>query len=435
MSFSAGDWSNGLFYNSDDEPGGKDSLSNYYPEGTIYFYGFPAGENSNFYNLVPPWKEELVAARPLICAGDNLRVVTFPTTLDQEIWQLMTEYLQVPLIDKKRILPFPTEVTSDLVTEKRNNAVRSSLLEMIKDDKFVMAQPYINGGLKDRYLIDPELSISLNDKINRSLYISNKYLPEQYQIFPNGQEFAEDKTIPPLPCVVKVSSSSAGDGVRMCFTKEEFEKAKKEFADLKVKIFSEKYIESVLNLGIQFGITPDGGKIEIIGNNEQFIDAQGSYIGGVISPGKKIPALEKIYKVLLEEILPKVYKLGWFGVGGIDVLVDKKGGIFFIDPNFRMTAATSYIFLNKNGQIPFSLISFGGEFKGSKDDFIKKIVPLAKENSSNQILKVVALTKRPNSYGINAGIFFSNNKDLKKNAKKLIELGVEGATLDRIINS
>lgn len=419
----------------EDSPKRRHSMSDYYPKGTTYFYGFPVGENSNFFNLVPPWKEELVAARPMICAGDNLKVVVFSSTIDSEIWGLMTEHLQIPLINKARILPFPEEITSKLKGNKRNKAIRSALLKTLKKKKFVMAQPYQNEGLTDRYLIDPEVSIFLNDKVNLSTYINKKYLPKKYQYFLNGKEFAEDKTIPPLPCVVKVSSSSAGDGVKICFTKKQFEEAKVAFSRLKVKIINEEYIHSVLNLGIQFGMTKDGKKKEIIGFNEQFIDSKGGYLGGVISPNSKYPILPKIFKVLTKEILPKVHKLGWFGVGGIDVLIDKNGGMFFIDPNFRMTAATSYLFMNKNKEIPRPLISFMGKFRGSKKDFIEKIVPLAKEGSKNQMLKIVSLTKRSKSYGINAGIFFNDNKELKKNAKLLNELGVEGSTIDRILNA
>lgn len=409
------------------------SLSRYYPENTAYFYGFPAGENSNFFNAVCPWKEELVAARPLTCAGDNLKVVTFSASIDPEIWHLMTEILQIHLVNKDSVIPFPVEINADLYQEERNKAIRFSLLEMIKDEKFVMAQPYMNGGLNSRYLIPSEIAISMNDKIDRDLYIPEKYLPERYQFFENGAEFVKDQTIPPLPCVVKVSSSSAGDGVKICHTREDFEKAKKEFAHLSVKILTEKYIDSIYNLGLQFGISADGKLIEIIGHNEQLIDADGGYLGGLINPSNDIPVLEKIKRILYEEIFPNVQKLKWFGVGGIDILVDKRGNPYIIDPNFRMTAATTCLFAVKNGELKRPLVSFMGEFKGTHEDFLKKIVPIAR-NSDNALLKIIALTKRPNSYGMNAGILFDDYRNLQKTVCYLRDLGIEGGALDRIAN-
>lgn len=411
------------------------SLSRYYPKNVTYFYGFPAGENSNFFNLVSPWKEELVSARPLTCAGGNMKVITFSASVNPEIWQLMTEELRIPLIDRSRIITFPAEINAGLNEDERNKEIRSALMEMVKNETFVMAQPYMNEGLNSRYLIDSEVAISLNDKVNRPLYTPEKYLPEKYQLFASGAEFVQDQTTPPLPCVVKVSSSSAGDGVRICHTKEDFEKAKVDFAPLKVRILTEKFIKSIYNLGIQFGISQDGKKIEIIGYNEQLIDAEGGYLGGAIDPSKKIPVVDKINRILQEEILPNVQKLKWFGVGGIDILVDKKEDIFVIDPNFRMTASTSYLFASKNGALRRPLISFVGEFKGSREDFMKKIVPISKNNSENALLRIIALTKRSDSYGINGGILFDNYKNLKKAAKHLKDLGIEGGALDRIINS
>lgn len=418
----------------DDEPPSalEFSLSRYYPPGTVYFYGFPIGESSHFYNLVPPWKEELVAARPLVCAGNQMEVITFATSLDPDIWEIMTERLGISLLKKENVISFPPEINTEMEGDLRNKSLKETLFEMTVNRKLVMAQPFLHGEINTRYLIDSKIAISMNDKAKRFLYTPEKYLPAQYQNFANGQEFTENDDIPPLPCVVKVASSSAGDGVRICSTKDEFLKAKKDFASLKVRIITEEFIDSVYNFGVQFGIPYDDREIEIIGFNEQLIDKCGGYIGGMIDPNKKIPVLEKIYKVLLEEILPLVKKQNWFGVGGVDILVDKNNDIFLVDPNFRATAATSFLFLNKNKKISKSMVSFIGEFKGTKEDFIKKIVPIAKEDEKNSFLKVVALSKKADSFGINAGILFGDFKELKGVAQHLKELGIEGRALDRV---
>ena len=47
-------------------------LSDYFPTGTCYFYGYPAGEDESFFNKVPVEIEELVAARANCCAGSGL---------------------------------------------------------------------------------------------------------------------------------------------------------------------------------------------------------------------------------------------------------------------------------------------------------------------------------------------------------------------------
>jgi len=411
------------------------TLSDFYPENTIYFYGFPAGESLHFFNLVPLEKEEIVAARPFVCSGDKMQVVCYPSAVDHEVRELLTEHLHVSLLSSDKIITLPPDLHTIPDKKDRNLVMQKALLEITKNGKFIMAQPFIDEDLNSHYLIDSKITIAMNDKIKRSLWVPEKYLPESYQKFSCGKDFAADNTIPPLPCVVKVSSSSAGDGVRICFTKEEFEIAKKDFSKLKVKIMTEKFIHAVHNLGIQIGIPYDNGEPQIIGFSQQFVDAEGNYLGGVIDPSKKISIIEKITKILRNEILPNVRKLGWFGIGGIDILVDKDDNIYLIDPNFRMTAFTSFIFLNKNKQFNRSLISFMGDFEGSKDDFIKKVVPIAQNDNDDSLLKVVALTKRKNSFGINAGIFFNGQKDLYKTCNYLASLGLKGRTLEKILHS
>ena len=53
------------------------TLSTYFPAGTRFFYGYPAGEDSGFLNRVGPEIEELVAARPICCAGRDVFIVNF----------------------------------------------------------------------------------------------------------------------------------------------------------------------------------------------------------------------------------------------------------------------------------------------------------------------------------------------------------------------
>lgn len=421
-----------------DDRDSKDSngLSDYFPKDTVYFYGFPAGEHSGFYNQVPPWKEELVAARPLTYAGDHVKMVTFATSATQELLEIMRDHLHMPIIKAENILKFPKEITTDVVSDKRNAAITSALKNMLSAKNFVMAQPLLEKDLMDHYLIDPNLTVRLNDKINMGSYISRKYMPEVYAIFKNGQEFSRYNKNIPFPCVVKISSSSAGDGVRICKNKEDFEKVKQDFQHIRGNLIIEKFIESIKNLGVQFGISHDKSKpIEIIGYSEQLTTDQGEYLGGIISNKNNIKAKGKIYKMLKEEMLPLIRSLGWYGVGGIDVLIDKNDDIFFIDPNFRMVAVSSYVLLNKKKKTEKSLISFTGKFEGSKEDLLNKIIAIARNNDENQILEIIAMTKNKDFYGLNAGMFFSDPNELRKNAERLIKCGIKSNVLDKIVAS
>src|SRR3990167_6408732 len=83
------------------------NLSKYFPKGSIYFYSFPSGQDSNFFNTVPPWIEELVASRPLVCAGDNLKVLTFAASSSDEIRNFLEQDCGVRAFKKKRIITLP----------------------------------------------------------------------------------------------------------------------------------------------------------------------------------------------------------------------------------------------------------------------------------------------------------------------------------------
>lgn len=412
------------------------SLSDFLPPDSVYFYSFPAGEDSKFYNKVTPWKEELVGARPLVCAGDKIKVITFSSTLKNETWKLFTEKINAIMIDRDQIISLPDKITAGVKNSKRNKLVKAALKAFSHQGRLVMTQPYLNKRLFDMYQISPRLTNKLNDKITQPLYIPKKYLPIRYKRFPNGKKFFAYKGFIHLPCVVKVSSSSSGDGVRICKDKEFFKKVQKDFRYIKGTIFIEEFITAAYNLGIQFGVPCDPKKpIEIIGFNEQLTSEQGNYLGGIVNPKKKIKSLKKIYELLETNVLPEVRSWGWHGVGGVDVLIHDDGKFYFIDPNFRMTAAFAYIFLAKNKLAKTPLVSFTGVYKGSKYAFEKNIVPIAKEGSLEQKIKIITLTKYRGAYRFNAGMYFKESKDIKKNAKKLLSMGIQSGVLEELLES
>src|SRR5438477_273 len=97
------------------------SLSDFFPTDTIYFYGYPSGEDSNFFNNVPPVIEEVVAGRPLCIAGDNIKILTFNASLDPSVWNILKNDLHLDLIDKNNIITLPEEITAYTEGNKRND--------------------------------------------------------------------------------------------------------------------------------------------------------------------------------------------------------------------------------------------------------------------------------------------------------------------------
>ncbi len=405
------------------------TLSRYFPAETFYFYSFPAGEESGFFNGVPTWVEELVAGRPLLCAGPDVRVITLASVYSPEILSLLSEMGVAPL-DKSRVVVLPETLTADVVGKDRNKMVKSALKELKLDGNLVMAQPFTDADLQSSYRIPPELSVWFNDKENLEDYIPAQHLPAEYCHFYSGKEFSAGTEEIPLPCVVKMTSSSAGDGVRICHTPEDLVQAKEAFGNLEGHVIVYQFIHSTHNFCIQFGIPADSSKeIDIIGFNEQVIGKCGEFLGGMVTPNFDRPELKEVFKLLKEDILPKVRAKGWYGVGGLDVLLTESGEFYFIDPNFRMTATFVFVCQVRNRQIGKSLLGFTGMFKGDESEFRAKILPISKLGTPEQLLNIASLSHKDGVYRFNGALVFDEKTPREVVAKQLLELGIQSATL------
>ena len=408
------------------------ALEKYFTGELVYFYAFPAGEDSQFYNQVSPFEEELVSGRPLVAAGDGTKVLTFAASSSSYVLDALSKGVEV--LNEKNIIRLPEEISSDKTGSVRNELIKKALVDLVDDDQLVMAQPFLDKSLEKKFKIHPLLSVGLNDKRNKHIYIPDEYLPQKYAIFSNGKEFYQYSKSYPFPCVVKVTSSSSGDGVVICKSTKEMKEVKNLFAKLKGNIIVEEFIESIHNIGVQIGIPFNREmKPEIIGFNEQVISNQGEFLGGIVNATKHISYFDDVKEALISEIFPRIRSYGWYGIGGIDVLITKEGKFYFIDPNFRMTAMSTYIYLSKINKITMPTISFSGKIACSRSTFENTVLPLTKGNDSP--LKMISLTEHSNTFRFNAGIQFDSIDDLKKKVNKLRTMGVTSTVLTKILES
>jgi hypothetical protein len=408
----------------------KTTLSQFFPEGTEYFYSYPTGDHSNFFNSVDPEVEELVAARLLACAGDTMKIVVFDATHASKNMAQLRHDLGIPEINHAKVITLPQNITSDIRGKERNDVIKTALKNLTTKGNLVMAQPFLDADVVDYYQIDPALSVWLNDKKNMHEYIPSAFLPERQRTYVNGPTFAKDNTALELPCVIKVTSSSSGDGVHMCHDELDIAYAKKKFGTLVGTIIVEKYIEAEKNFGIQFAIPYNSEQeVQIIGFNQQITTESGEFMGGLIDSVKNHSELPYIYSILELEILPKIRAKGWCGVGGFDVLVAKDGSIHFIDSNFRATGMTTYIFMVKNGLINHSLISFAATYHGTAAQLRRDIMPLTKGTDGEQLLSIISLTKKNGLFRLNAAMQFENETDMHENATFLIQKGLHSSIL------
>lgn len=410
------------------------SLSRFYPRDTVYFHFFPSGGDSGFFNPTATWVDELAAGRALTCAGDNVKVIVFEGTTTSSVLGLLRDKLGMPVANTESIMFIPDFVSSE-TGELRSEIIKNELKKLVGRGKLVISQPYDDASFNDVYAISPSLIIKLNDKAHMAEFIPSEFLPQRYGEFKDGKTFAGSEEKFPLPCVVKVASSGAGDGVVICRNENDFEVTRKRFADNAGAMVIDEFIDTAHNLGVQFGVPFEKNRpIEMVGINEQLTTADGGFLGGIINPSHKIAGVAGINKIMLQKVLPRVREMGWYGAGGIDVLVGKNGKIYFIDCNFRLTAASSYLYQIQNGDVKGALVHFTCSFKGTEEDFVKKMVPLAAAGSHGRIFDIVNLAKHGDGYKMHAALIFSDGKEMVENAKKLIKAGVESLVLEKILS-
>lgn len=408
------------------------SLSRYFPKNTEYFYGYPAEEDSHFFNGVSPEIEEIVAARPLVCAGPNVKVFCFKSTVMPSTWRLLHDEMGTVSIRPENILAFSKKIDHHVKGTERNKKLKQALARRATPGKLVMAQPYLDARLKKHYEIPSNRIIWLNDKKNMPSYIPKDLLPAVYDEFLDGRCFQDSHYQLPLPCVVKVSSSSSGDGVRICKTERDIARAKKTFSKLEGIIQITEFIPAIQNFGVQFGIPSDPLKpIEIINWHEQLVDDKGSFIGGIIEKKRNLSPFKPLEKILLEKILPEVRRKGWYGIGGFDILMTKENKFYFVDPNFRMTGMSVYDCLYRNGDIKKNLFSFMGTFVGTESEFRRKIIPIARKNNPDQILYITALTRHEKLFRFNAALLYQERAEILPLIKLIIKLGVRSSVFKR----
>lgn len=404
------------------------TLSRFLPEDSFYFYGYPAGDASRFFNLVPPDIEELVSARPLVCAGRTVNIIAFAATTRSDALNVLRD-LGVPIIADAQIYRLPEKITKERSGCKRNELIRRALRSAVPANTLIMAQPYAEQELADLYQMQADLCIRLNDKRTMSKYIPAQYLPQTIALYGNGAAFsAEERAL--APCVVKVASSSSGDGVRVCRTPQEWTSAQASFITVTGDILVQEYIAARENIGVQFAIPVMKDQPPVVlGFSRQITSEDGEFCGGMLTDDHLVS--QTLSTILTKDILPAIRNMGWYGAGGFDVLMTESGQPYFIDPNFRMTAMTAFIYEYLNGIARRNMVTMTGTFTGS----VRELRRIARMGTNDQQLNIVSLLQTDDGFLFNGAVLFDQKETLVENAQALLRAGVRSTVLTLIANN
>lgn len=403
----------------------KLSLSNFFPEDTVYFYGYPAGEASGFLNLVTPDVEEIVAARPNSIAGDSIYVINFNATSKQTISESLLKDFGLDTLPASQQYIVPANITADITGSERNSMIKKYLLSEIPAGKLVMAQPFSEDEMKSAYLINPDITTWFNDKKHMSEYIDNAFIPKRFGEFTNGEDVKKAASSIQAPVVIKITSSSAGDGVYLCRTDESIAKTAEKLSNFTGNIVIEQFIDATHNFGLQFGVSYKGD-YDLISISEQITTPHGEFLGGVIDSTNNYEVVQPAVKMLKEQILPFVQKKGWYGIGCFDVLVDAAGNCYFIDANFRMTGMSACIFNKINKDLKTSVLSFGAKFSGSEEALRSALEGHIQTNK----ITLFAMSKNDTNWQINGCINYETGSDLHETITSLKSSNVKSAIFE-----
>lgn len=411
------------------------NLSEVFPEDTAYFYGYPTGwdETSRFLNTAPVSAEDLVAARALVCAGEKMSVVVFARTVEERITKALEGELGTELC--KRRIVIPSELDTTVTCQKRNERMKAILSESLADKTLVMAQPYLGGKIENKYLINPRISTWANDKANMRDFVPEEYLTPEFARAESGAEFAtmEAKAFP-YPCVVKVSASSAGDGVRICKTEADFKEAQSTFSQYDCPVLVLKFIRAVAEIAPKFAIYPGSDfKSARLGASKDFSSSKGEWVGSFVGENVGAEVAERIYEVLETKVLPKLHAKGWYGVGEGGALIDAEGNFYFHDFNCRVTGDMAQTLQWNQGLFPKrQLVVFNGIVTSDFSEFIERIKPIAQRGSPDQILNLVAAAQYPEGIRVHGGVLMDQKESLMENIGRLESSGIKSDLFDRM---
>ena len=217
---------------------------------------------------------------------------------------------------------------------------------------------------------------------------------------------------------MKVTASSAGDGVRVCRTPEDLVRAKAQLRAVPQPIFVEEFIPEGRSLAIHFGIPRDPQQQpEFIGATQQIIGENGEFHGGIANDDVVVtPEIDTVFRT---HIFPKIREMGWHGIAELDVIADDSGRFWVIDPNFRLAATTPHVAHRADGLVKQNMRSVYGYYNGDHDT-LKQIATVG----PNQVLHVISLYQEERTHVIGA-LLYDQPETLQENAHVLERAGVE----------
>lgn len=193
----------------------------------------------------------------------------------------------------------------------------------------------------------------------------------------------------PLPFVVKLPQAMGGHGVYMVKSEEE---RKDTLTDLSAELPSmfqqmaanaeaktpvSLLVQDIVNGpsdGVSIFVTKAGRPV-YISTSEQILDAREQWAGGFMDYTRQ-QAKDEEYRDLMGKVAEYVYKRGYYGPLGVDVMTDEQGRQLIVDMNIRQTGSYTLGLMKKHfyekRNLPIGGLVCPLAVMGDRDGFEKK---------------------------------------------------------------
>lgn len=148
-----------------------------------------------------------------------------------------------------------------------------------------------------------------------------------------------------IPSVLKVCRSSGGHGTWMIYKEEDYDYWMEKIHETMPwadTILTEMVQDIKHHLCCHMYINRKGD-VTWIAVTEKIMDADGIWIGAVMQMSRQ-NELERMVRSTTEPVSTALHARGFFGLYGVDVLVDAKGGQYVVDINPRILGSTPLVF-------------------------------------------------------------------------------------------
>lgn len=196
------------------------------------------------------------------------------------------------------------------------------------------------GGQPDRIpsLVGAESLRFLNNKRNVARLAGSENVPTRRAV---DLRSAHDRDALTTPIVLKIATnetSSGGLDVALCRRRRHLRRAIARFASAETAI-AESLVDATQNWCLQYAVLPDG-EVREMGASEQVCMRNGVHAGNLLDLDRSPPDSAVS---LGRAIAMEGGRLGFRGVCGFDILVDRQEKPYAIDLNFRPVSSTAFV--------------------------------------------------------------------------------------------